>query len=416
MLKLFVENSNFRSFLLFQAFSSIGSGMFGIFVMWAIYIQFQNPFYLGIAGFMFVFPNIASFIVGPLIDRCSKVTFIRIACFVKLLTICFLSIFYDYQHGVWFLHLAILAVSIAGVLGIPAGAALLPRIVNMEDLIKANALIMIVSTITGLSVGALLLAIMVDNTNFERVYAINTGILLIALILSVFIRGQELQEPETKVGELLLKTYFAELKIGIKFIKQGVIWHLTLAFIFVNLFTEVASVNLPLFAETHTGTASGYIILMTLALMGAIVGPYVSRIIAPRFELSKIIIVGFVTTGVFRIIFANVISDNFVGALLIYVLYVGLGNTVNIFVYTLMQKLPPRHIIARVNTIRLSISSIAAAIGALLGGLMGTFLSNVDMIIVIHGISYIAIGMCLRLSKQIRNLQKINDVVSIAEL
>jgi len=57
---LFKENKNFRSFLFFLIFSSMGTGIFGIFMMWVVHSQFQNPLYTGIASFMFSFPAILS--------------------------------------------------------------------------------------------------------------------------------------------------------------------------------------------------------------------------------------------------------------------------------------------------------------------------------------------------------------------
>jgi len=401
-----MENKNFRSFLLFQTFNSIGVGMFGIFMMWAVHALYQNPLYTGIAGFMFVAPGVASFIVGPFVDRRNKVVLLRLACFIQLCVVTLLlAVPFAYWPGVWLMHLAILVSSIAGMISGPAQTALLPRIVDGEDLIKANALIRILATVAGLGIGVLLYMMMARGAEFQLVYAVNTVVLAIALVFSIFMRSGESQKPETD-----LKTYFAELKTGLAFVKQNVMLYLVAALVFLNLFAEIAVVNLPMFAEIHAGSASGYILLIALSLVGGLIGSYISRIIGSKFALSKIFVLGFIAAGAVRIVFVNVIATDFTRSLWVYILYVGLGSTIGIFFQTFLQKYPPKHLIARVNTITTSLCGVAAAIGTLAGGIAGTLLPDVDMIFIIQGVSYIAIGLCLCLSGRVRELPKMGDV------
>ena len=408
MLKLVNENSNFRNFLLFQTFSNIGGGIFGIFMMWAVHSQYQNPFYTGIAGLMFALPSAASFIIGPYVDMRNKVKIIRAACFAQVCAVALLlTVSNIYEPGVWFTHLMIFIVSVARIFDAPARTSLLPKIVSGEDLIKANALIRLVATVGGLGIGVLLYVMMYDGAGFEVVYGINTAVLFLALIFSFFVRGKFQEAVENKIN---FKAYFNELKVGLKFIKRGIMLHLMTAFVFMGLFANVSSVNLPMFAEVHTGSASGYILLVALAVVGGVIGPYLSKIVGPKFELWKIFGLGYMLVGATRIIFVNVIASDLSRALWIYVLYIGLGSTIGIFRQTFMQKYPPQHIIARVDTVETSVLSISAAAGALVGGIAGTLLPSVDMVFIIQGISCITIGLFLCLSKRVRKLPKISDV------
>ena len=147
-----------------------------------------------------------------------------------------------------------------------------------------------------------------------------------------------------------------------------------------------------------------------LSLVGGLVGSYISRMTEKRFELWKILVFGLILAGAARIIFVNVIADNFSRAIWIYIVYVGLGSAVGIFINTLMQKLPPKNLIARIDTVTTSLVCISAAAGALIGGFAGALLPDVDMVFIIQGASYILIGLCLWLSKHIRKMPKIKDV------
>ena len=419
MSKIFIENKNFRSFLIFSVFSNIGRGIFGIFMMWAIHALYQNSIYTGIAGFMFAAPMVASFIAGPFVDRWSKVKVLRVACFVKFCVVALiLAVPYFYQPGVWFLLIAILVFSIAGVFSGAAGTAILPRIVSGEDLVKANVLMQMAGTIGGLGIGVVLYVLMARGAGFELVYGVNAAVLLVGLLFSASLRSNESGDGKVKTEKTEksgFKMYFYELKAGLSFIKKGVLLPLFTAIVFTGFFADMARVNLPMFAEVHLGTASGFIVLSALALVGGLIGSYISAIIGPKLELSKIFILCFIAAGATRILFVNIIPDNFIRGLLIFALYAGLGGAIGIFFHTLMQRLPPKHMIGRITTLNTSLFGAAAAVGALVGGLAGSILPNVDMVFIIQGASYIAIGLCLCLSKRVRKLPKISDMKAVVE-
>jgi len=425
MSKVFSRNMNFKGFLLFSSLFGIGRGMFAIFMMWVVHALYQNPVYTGVAGFMFAAPTVAGFIVGPFVDRCEKIALLRIVCIVQLCVVAFiLGVSLMAQPGAWLILIAILVFSIMGVVGGAAVTALLPRIVIPDDLVSANVITQIVGTIGGLIIGTSLYAFMTAGVGFELVYGVNGVILLVGLLASYGLRGEteaaeNLMDDTDAAGDLRGTTqvdknsqtsYLAELWEGVSFIKGGVLLPLAVAFATTSLFANIAHVNLPAFAEVHTGTGSGYIILSALALVGGVVGSYIAGIIAPKFALSKIFVMCFVVAGVFRVLFVYVIPGNFVRALLIFVLYAGLIGTVNIFSGTLVQKLPPKYIVGRITTINASLFGVTAAIGALVGGFAGRMFADVDTVFIIQGMAYIAVGVCLYFIKPVRALPMIGEI------
>jgi len=398
---MFKENRNFRSYLLYQTLAGIGKGMFVMFMMWAVHFRYQNPMYTGIAGFMIAAPNVASFIVGPLVDKSSKVAIIRVTCLVQLLVTGLVLALPS--AGVWPTLFAILVFQIADTFSNPAETAFLPSIVNSGDLVKANVYIRLLATVGGLAIGTFLYFTLAGGGEFTLVYAVNSAVLLMALILTLPIS----KDQKTKDEHC---DYFAELKDGFSYITKGVMSHLVIVFALTGMIGNAAYVNLPMFAEIHTGAASGYILLAAISMVGGILGSYIAKAISDKLELSKIFIIVFILMGVVRIIFVNVIADDFRRALLILTLYAGLGGAIGILVHSLQQKSVPKKILGRFFTIQTSLFGIAAAAGALVGGTAGRALPDVDMVFIIQGASYIVIGLGLCLSKHIRKLPKIGDV------
>jgi len=245
----------------------------------------------------------------------------------------------------------------------------------------------------------------------ELAYGIAVAVLFLATVASFFLKkGEEPQDVETA------KNYFAELKIGLKFTARGPILHILLVFLAMSVFANIAAVNLPMLAEAHSSRVSGgmaYMALAGIASVGGIIGSYISKHVGEKYKLSGIFIVGIIITGVVRIIFVQVIPDNFVRSLWIMALYAGLGSAVGICYGTFMQKITPQHIMARVTTVRFALYALTATVGAFLGGIMGTALPDVDTIFVIQGVSYIVIGACILLSKHLRKLPKVNEVETL---
>jgi len=408
MVKLFSQNSSFRNFLLYQVLKGIGSGIFAIFMMWAVHYQFQNTWYTAVAGFMFAFPSVVSFVVGPFVDSRSKTALIRITCLVQICVVGFLLA--PIELGVWTVFIAILIFASANMISTPAEKAVLPSIVNGDELIKANALINILGTIAGLAIGVFLYFTMVDDGSFTIVFLANIAALIAALVFAMLLKDFA-KSTDSKMSSVEMQhNYFTELKAGFAYIKKGALAHLVIAFACISIIGNMVYVNLPMFAEIHRGDASGYIILMAIGMVGGVVGSYIANIVGPKYELGKIFIAGLILMGIARIIFVHVISDDFRRALLIFVLYSGLASTVGLMFHSMQQKMLNKNVIGRVSTIITTIISIAAAGGALVGGFAGTLLPNVDMVFIIQGVIYILIGVGVGLSRHIRKLTKINDI------
>ena len=416
MLKLFSDNRNFRSLVLFSTFGGVGHGMFSIFMMWVVHALYQNPMYTGIAGFMFVAPLVASFIVGPFVDRWDKVKVLRFVELTKLIIVLLiLAAHILFYLSPWFMFIAILIFCVAALFGNPAFTALLPRVVDGEDLVKANAFLDITGIATGLGVAAMLLLLMAGDSEFIWVYGINAVVLLVSFIAAILLRQPDsANEVTAQEGKTPIKAYFEELMTGFSFVKKGVMLPLVMAVVTMNFFGRAAYVNFPMFAEVHLGTAFGYVMLSALALTGSMIGSYICRMVETKAKLWKLLVAGFMFAGIARILFVNIIASHRAGAIVFFMIYVGFASSVGLFYQVLIQKLPPKNAISRVAATNTSLTAIATAIGALVGGFLGTVL-DVNTVFMIQGGSYIVIGGLLCLSKHVRDLPVINELKTNGE-
>jgi len=407
MMQLFLENRNIRSLTLFATFGGVGRGLFTMFMMWAIHAMYQNTVYTGIAGFMFGAPLAASFIVGPLVDRWNKARTLRTVEIVKFCIAALMLVSHlHFYIGAWFLFACILIFSTATMFGAPAMTAFIPRVVDKDDLVKANVALNVGGILGGLILGAVLIGMSGGELDFTRFYSVITAVLLIAVLCSLFFNHEEALANDK---ESALMSYWGELGEGFLFAKKGAMLFFAVAIMSMNFFSEIAYVNFPMLIDTHLGDASRFLLLSFLAMMGGLAGSFICGAAENKYRLGTIFSASFVLSGVARVIFVFMLPDNFVRAVIPYIVYVGFATTVGMLFTIIIQKISPKNLVSRVTTITTSLSFVATAVGALVGGFMGTVL-DVDTMFFIQGGSYIAIGLLLYLSGSIRGLPKISEL------
>jgi len=407
MFKLIKENKNFRKMAVFSTFVGIAQVMLGMFMMWVVHATYQNPIYTGIAAFMLVAPMALSFVVGPLVDRWNKATVIKFATLAELLAVGGLLFSYlVYYPGVWLFFAVIFLFRTAQTFGSPAFSALMPKVIDGSDLPAANSSLNIIAILAGLPFAAIMFLTMGNEGGFGMIYMIMAGVLVLGLLSSFFLPNDKSEQAD----RYATKTYFKELGAGFSFAKVTVLFPLMVATISMSFFADVAYANFPAFAELHMGDASGYILLSVLALTGSLIGSVLVGIVQNRLSLLKIFVGGFILMGLVRIGFVQLIQEYRIAGVLTYVLYVGMATTVGILFHVITQKLPPKNLVGRIRTNTTSLSSVAAALGALAGGFLGSVLGDANLIFMLQGASYVLIGICLLLSKKVRDLPKIGDL------
>jgi len=425
MSSLFRSNTNFRNYLIASTLYGIGAGVFSIFMLWSIHDLHQSTLYTGLAGFLTAAPMVLSIVVGPLVDRWNKAKVLRLMCFIDLCVIAsVLAMSVFMTPNVWLLLAAVCIFSATKLFVNPAGVAILPQIIGADDLVKANAFSQIFSLLGGLLVGVGLYIMMELGAAFSLVYAVNVVFMLLALVVMQSVRSNEPPHPEKS-------TYFKEIREGFAFIKGVVLLPLMTAFIFLGFFSDMAYANIPMFAQTHFGAATGYIILTALALLGSLLGAAIAAFVESKYKVWVIFIFGFFLAGTARVLFVLILPNSIAAGIAIYMVYVGLGSSAGIFFQSLLQRITPKHLTSRVLTIFVSLISVAGAVGAVIGGILGMALTRCDcpayvypyvcesacnngsdIVLMIQGAFYAVIGIFLLFSKRVRALPMMKDIAA----
>jgi len=409
MITLFKKNRMFRILLGYQLFSGLGGGIFAIFMLLSVHLIYQNPIYTGIAGFLISAPHIFSFAVGPVIDKRSKPAIMRLTTLLEFAVMALLAFTpLLEQIGVLFMFATILAFSIAAVFESPAGTALLPQIIQEEEILQANSLIQIITLVGGLAVVVILFTSLGagDDANFRFIYGLSAGFLIFAFVLALFLKDpSEKASEETSQGQ----SYLQDLKEGTRFIRNNILLYIVIIVVSLSLFAEIAAVNRPMFFEYHAGV-QGYIVFAVIAIIGGIVASVFTGVLGNKFKVGRLATVLLMIAGIVRIIFAHVLPLNFAGALAILIFYSTFSTSTSIIFSSLKQKIPPKDMVGRVSTISTTYVAIFVAIGALMGGFLGSIVPAVDHIFIYQGVSYLVVVVFMILIPSVRKLPSIEKI------
>ena len=412
MFKLFKQNLKFRFLLMYQFFSSIGGAMFAMFILLSVHLIYQNPIYTGIAGFLMAAPRIISFAVGPIVDRRNKLTIIRLTTFLEFMVLSLLAFtpLLD-QLGILFMFAVVFAYNIAALFENPAGTAMLPQIVHEEEILEANSLINVISMAGGIAIGIVLLVSLGGDVNFRFLYGFSAVFVALAFVSSLFLRNaaEVTTTPSTTTDKPAAPQYIQDIKEGAMFIRHNILLYTILALVIMYFVGEITYVNRPMFLEYHVG-AQGYVLFSLMTLVGGVTASSLVGMLGNKFRVGRLVFALFLVAGVVRIAFALLVPVHIIGALISMMIFAALALSVEIVFSSLNQKIPPKDMVGRVDTISRTFLSTFVALGAFVGGFLGSIVPDVGHIFIYQGISYLVLGVVIMLIPSIRKLPKMNDI------
>jgi len=410
---LFKSNGQFRLYMIYQIFSGLGNGIFSMFMLLSVHLIYGNAIYTGIAGFLMSAPFIFSVAVGPIVDRNNKVKIMRLTTLVEFGVLALLTLTPMLESlGVMFMFAVISIFAIAALFEGPSGSALLPHIVEEDEILQANSLINIAALTGGIFLAVLLFGVLGEGENMRLIFGLSTIFLAIAFTLAMLLR-----DPSVKTGstEKPKHNYLEDLIEGTRFLRKNVLLFFVIASITRAFFAELTHVNMPAFLEYHAG-AQGYIVVAVIGMVGSIIASALVGVLGKKFKIGHMYFMFFLVAGIARIVFAIVLPDSFRGSLVAVVIFATFMSAAGIVYRTLEQKIPPKDMVGRVDTMTTTFFAISVALGALAGGFIGRIAPNVAYIVIAQGGIIILASVYYLLVPSIRKLPKIDDIVREGEV
>ncbi len=278
-----------------------------------------------------------------------------------------------------------LVLSTMSVLSGPATIAMLPDIVEKEDLTRANSLlgaIHIPPTVGGAALGGILYGL----GGIQVAFLINSILFVVSGVSKLFIRYLQKTEKFERVSEVI-----TDLKEGISFIKvhRGILFLLVFSSVSSFLLAPIFSELVPYFMVIAIKfSAEQYSMIQTSLVAGMLIGYIIIATVLAKAKIEKMLKRGLLLEQVFNLAFAVLIFPLIIGILgyrswtffsLIFIVFIlrGFFNAVvSISITVGLQKLAPTEFRARIFSV---LGFISAGITPLGVGIMRILLNRASV-------------------------------------
>jgi len=367
------RNADFARLFAGRLVTNAGDSLYAVAAMWLVYSLSGSTFYTGLAGFLTMGPQALQVFVGPLVDRW-PVRSVLVST-QALQGVLVLVIPLAAWLGVLSVPLVLVvmpAVALLNQFVYPAQTAVLPRLVEREQLTAANSALsfayqgtdMVFNGLAGLLVAAIgaTALYLVDSVTFAAAVALFVGLHIPPAENPDDDAGADAADPDG--GQ---SGYVTDLRAGFSFVRGTVLVWMFGTGIVANALLGATIAVLPAFAAARGGPGT-YGLLMAGVSAGILVG----ALSAPRFDgvpFGRLSIGAFAAGAVAW--FAALAAPSTTATVVVFSLaFVPIGVT-NVVAAAMMQRLVPESLLGRVTALIGSASTAIMPLGSLLGGAAG---------------------------------------------
>jgi MFS family permease len=319
---------------------------------------------------------------GVFVDWVDKKKALIILDFLAGVVVCLFA-FYLKMHGslsIGLIYLLVIILAVNSIFFIPAMSVTVPSIVKREDLIKANSIMSLVTSICIL-ISPVIAGILFSFYGLFIILIINFLSFIVASLIDSFINIPLISKELVKFN---VKNLFEDFNEGFKFIKsRKIMVVLMLVALFSNIIVDsIITVGVPYISKQVLLISDfQYGMLQSIALSSLIFGPIICGTLCKKFPLMKVLYMALtivaISIGSMVVIFSNEFLKMFKGTLAPYIGIIIILFIINLMILicsiilrTVLQHLTPINILGRVGALLESISMIAMPLGVLVYGIL----------------------------------------------
>ena len=275
---------------------------------------------------------------------------------------------------------------INSVLAVFAGAAqtaVIPNLVEKDQLVKANGRITLTESIAKVG-GPILAGILISFAPVETIFLVDSISFFVIAVSLLFIKGSFKQtHPNGKPAE---KNVFREIKEGLDFLKQQkmVLSATMLATLANLLMITAATQQITLVKREFQATDQQVSLMFAASGVGAIIFSFLVSRLPKRWGFGRIAIFSQMIIGVLVLMLGSV--PIFELAPLLSVFISGCNVIFNIQFTSLVQLCVPNRLLGRVSSTILVLAFVAIPVGSLVGGSAIEWSGKVGLVYQVTGV------------------------------
>lgn len=415
-MKEVIKNGNFRSIFFGRVVTNVGDSLYVFAAMWLVYEFTGSSFYTGVAGFLIQGPIVTRFLVGPLADRWPvRRTLVSAQIINGLLVLAVPLAVAAGFLSVWIVLLVLPLASLVNQFVYPAQNAALPRIVEDENLVRANSLF----SMSNLSVNMVATAaggVILSIVGAISLFVLNSITFFIAAALFLGLRipgsiddvdsdsGGTPMDAKSDRGSIW-QSYRDDLFDGFRYIRGSLLISIYAGVVIANFTAGAQFAILPSFADLLGGPRY-YGLLMSASAAGTLFGTLTASFVE-HVPYGRIATVGLVLHGSLLALSIAVPSTTLT-MVLFFISFLPIG-TFNVSTVSILQSAVDDDFVARVTSSLNSLGFAAMPVGSLVGGTVGDVVSAETVLYGVAGV-VLVVGVYFLVRPQIRRLPAVENL------
>jgi hypothetical protein len=412
----------FYKLLAARLVSNVGDSLYTVAAMWLVFEFTGSTVFTGLAGFLARVPPALQFLLGPIVDRSdlSNLLVSTQAVQAVLVLIVPVAAYLD-TLSVWVIITLIPILSFINQFVYPAQNSALPRIVQSDQLARANSMFDVAYRGTNVLFNAMAGAA-ITVFGAISVYVIDSATFVVATVLFVSTtippadegdtdERDQVEEADASDSTLsfldLFTDYVADLRDGMGFVRGSLLIHLLLVAAVANFTIGITRGILPAYAGTRGG-AGLYGLLVGALGAGMLIGSGSISFI-DHVDFGWATIVGFLMSAVVWLVGAGITRPALLGVAL-GAAFVPVG-AFNVVVFTAIQKGVPNDSIGRVTSLVVSAGAVSLPLGMVAGGLIADA-SGVVPTVRLTGLGFAFVAAYFAAKPRLRHLPAVSDINS----
>jgi MFS family permease len=362
-----LRNKSYFFYIIAQALSKVGDGLYTIAIMWLL-IKISGGSGLAVGGAFGIFTIgdiISGFLSGPIVDHFNKKKILVLTDFLRFLII--LLLYYLSLKGllnVFRVTVILFILSLLSPLFSAGEFTLIPHIVSHDELLEANGIISGMRGLVSILVPALG-GIIVARFGYNICFLTDAISFLVSCAGVAFVKYSYTSEPHQ--GKSKLTNIFKSIPDGFKFIRASqFLFTLSIFVIFINFIQGPVEPLIPVLSDRYGLGSSGFGIIASSFSFGALLFSFLSGLVPKKITTGRLIVYGLLIMGVSSMFF-GAFRNLIIIAILSFLM--GFGNALtNIPLSALLQRTIPSDKLGVVSSFIYTFSGIAQPISMSLAG------------------------------------------------
>ena len=378
-------NRNILTLLFVRIVSNFSDSLYYMATIWFVKETMNSNTWIGIASFVVSLPVALQIFYGPIIDKYPKKLLLLTAMGIQavILTLLVFLYYVNQLHPIVLLGLIFIA-TLAADLGYPTESALIPSLVEKEQLGKVNSIFAFTYSSLDIICNAVS-GLIIATIGIGMVYFFNS----ITYVILLFVLWLLLKLPRMKQNESNKKVaYKKEFLQGLRYFwKLGELRTFICAFTIINMLMCIPLGLMPILAHTE----KEYGMWMTAISIGTLFGIMLSGKLF-RYRLKSIFVtVNFIGGSAWLLSYLFLASSLLLTLVLFSVSWMMIG-VMGVQFQTILQTSIDEEYLGRALTVVYAIQGALAPVGYLLGGVLADYVP-VSQLYLIGSITLLLAGM-----------------------